>query len=171
MSKKTIIAIITGTIILTLASVEIFKYVENKDMIERREIQISKFQSRYNEINESTPYESNKWLMEDIKNSNSNLNINDEVETYLLKSKINMLEKGTFFKMAYEENLNLTIDMIRYRVGSSKKDVESIEDVKVIIDDIRCNEMDKLNILIVKSFDTSLKYYQVYIESSIPSLY
>ena len=44
MSKKTIIAIITGTIILTLASVEIFKYVENKDMIERREINISKIQ-------------------------------------------------------------------------------------------------------------------------------
>jgi len=169
MSKKIIITIITGAIILTLVSVGIFKYVENKNMIERREIQISKFQSRYNEINKSTPYESNKWLMEDIKNSN--LNINDEVEEYLLKSKINMLEKGTFFKMAYEENLNLTIDMIRYRVGFSKKDVESIEDVKVIIDDIRCNEKDKLNILIVKSFDTSLKYYQVYIESSIPSLY
>jgi hypothetical protein len=78
-----------------------------------------------------------------------------------------MLEKGTFFKMAYEENLNLTIDMVRYKFGSSKKNVESIEDVKVIVDDIRCNKKDKLNILIVKSFDISLKYYQVYIESSI----
>jgi hypothetical protein len=165
MSKKKIITIVTGIIIMTMASVGIFKYVEKKKEIERREIQISNFQSRYDKINESTPYESNEWLMEDIKNSN--LNKNDEVEAYILKSKINMLEKGTFFKMAYEENLNLTIDMVRYKFGSSKKNVESIEDVKVIVDDIRCNKKDKLNILIVKSFDISLKYYQVYIESSI----
>ena len=168
MSKKKIISIIAGTIILTLASVGIFKYVENKNMIEKREIQIAKFQSRYDEINESTPYESNKWLMEDIKNSN--LNTNDEVEVYLINHKLNMLKEGTFFKMAYEDNLKLTIDMIRYKT-KSKKNVESIEDVKAIVEDIRYNKKDKLNILIVKSFDTSLKYYQVYIESSIPSPY
>jgi hypothetical protein len=167
MSKKNIIAIVAGIIIITLA-VGIFKYVEKKKELERREIQISKFQSRYDEINDITPYENNEYLMEDIKNSN--LNTNDQVEAYIIKSKIDMLEKGTFFKMAYEHNLNLTIDMVKYKLGS-KKNIENIEDIKSIVDDIRYNKKDKLNLLIIKTFDTSLKYYQIYVEYSTSSLY
>ena len=171
MSKKKIISIIAGTIILTLASVGIFKYVENKNMIERREIQIAKFQSRYDEINEMTPYEHNEGLLEMLKNDLETTYKNDPyMASFMSKHTFRMIEEGYFFKTAYEDNLKLTINMIRYKT-KSKKNVESIEDVKAIVDDIRYNKKDKLNCLIVKAFDTSLKNYQVYIESSIPSPY
>lgn len=153
MTKKLIIATII-IILSVIGGVYYHNYIKNKE----HQRQISKFESEYYEINSQSPYELNKTLLESV----GNINTNDEVGMYIVKSKLNMIEEGYFFKTSYEENLKLTIDMLEYKLNNIKRNQLTLDDVRKVVDDIRTKPNDRLNSLIIKTFDKSIEYYVEY---------
>ncbi len=153
MTKKLIIATII-IILSVIGGVYYHNYIKNKE----HQKHISKFESEYYEINSQSPYELNKSLLESV----GNINTNDEVGMYIVKSKLNMIEDGYFFKTSYEDNLKLTIDMLEYKLKNIKRNQLTLDDVRKVVDDIRTKPNDRLNSLIIKTFDKSIEYYVEY---------
>lgn len=116
-------------------------------------IKTREFRNRFEQITESTPQELCELFNEKIKNASDNSPFkNYSIE--MIKS-----QQASFYKVASEQQAKLIIDVLFYKGIISKKNV-SMEKIESYVNDIRKNKKDRLDDLVVESFDLMFEYEQ-----------
>lgn len=150
MRKQLIIGV---CLVITLIFGGVFYY---KQSIEKeKEMVVNKFISRYDEINSTTPYEMEISIVKQYSDKNSPLS--------LLTPEMVNRQRLITYKSHYENNLNLCVDILKYKLYKTK--INTIQDVmRIVISDIKKNPNDKLNSIVLKSIDKAIEYNSEYVK-------
>lgn len=109
------------------------------------------FEKRFKVINQTPPEKLTLLFLEQC-NDKSESNSFKDYTPELINSQINH-----FYKSAIENNLKLIIDILIYKeILKNKK--ATIEDLRPIIYKLESDKTDKLNSIVLKSFDYVLTY-------------
>ncbi len=144
---------IIGIILVLLSPLVYLGIKEHQKQVEIQEFnqKAQIFQDRYNELNESqaedlVPILMNDILTEDIFKGWSQDRINHQI--------------AYFYKNDGEDKIKLCSDMIKYKVNKFNMDEDPQEQIQNYINNLQEGNLDRIDKLIVKSFEDAVERFQ-----------
>ena len=120
------------------------------------------FMKKLNEIDETTPEDLTYSLMQSAQNGEAFKNWTEE----LFNSQI-----ATFYRIDSEEHLKLCAEMIAYQLKKCGEDKKVDIQVEEYVDKLRGGKLDKIDYLILKSYNEAVRSIQKQIEYESQSGY
>ena len=155
--------IIISVVLSLIVPIGYFGYKEYQKQMEIKEYnqKVVKFQTKLRDINEITPDHFVELFMNNLKKAGP-----EDPMVKIVSMDPNMIDRqcAYFYKSGYEEQIKLCSEMLVYKGVIKNKEVQTPEEIVNHINSIRNGNMDKIDKMIVQTFDTSVGYLQTYLE-------
>jgi hypothetical protein len=145
--------VIISIILALLSPVAYFGYKEHQKQVEIEEFnqKVEMFQNKLNKINESSAENLIPVFMKHVKNDEIYKKFDDD----MINSQI-----ATFYRVDGEEKIQLCVDMIIYKIKKFDNNGDVKEQIINYINNLKSGNLDKIDELIVKSFNEAVEDFQ-----------